>query len=164
MKRDIKGILDNGTIVASAPGTFEAIDGATGRLKWSLATKASQNSAPAIMTARGSLLIADSEAIYCVDPEKGDVQLTIKVDKGVKNLCLSDDESVIYAETFKDGSIEALDFRTPEETAQDMLDDGSSDPTAPDDSTVDINDDYIIIDDIKLPRRKQARSQKGENR
>jgi outer membrane protein assembly factor BamB len=151
--RDIKAILDDGTIIASSIGKFEALDAGTGKVKWTLESKSAQLSSAAFPTARGSIVIADLDNIYSIDPKDGKVNVTIKMDKGIRDITLSRDESVIYAEESETGAIHAVDFRTAGELAKEIVE--SAPPPGESQGVVEVVDDYVIIDGIKLPREKK---------
>jgi outer membrane protein assembly factor BamB len=151
--KDIKAILDDGTLIISDFGKFEALDAKTGAIKWTLDSKSAHNSSAAYPTSRGSIVVADYDNIYSIDPKDGKVNLTIKMDKTIRDITLSKDESVIYVEEAETGAIHAVDFRTAGELAKEIID--TAPPAGESHRGVEVGDDYVIIDGIKLPREKK---------
>jgi|GEM_PF-1999499 len=155
-----KAVTSKGTLIMHDPGHFEALDIATGNAKWSLDVKGYNSSSPAFETKDGNVVIADSNTIYCIDPENGDVKFRFRMDKGIGRMALSRDETVVYVEEPGTGALSAVDFRNAAAIAKDMLQPSDASGAAsetPDEKQsgeVNVEKDYVIIDGIKLPKKK----------
>lgn len=159
-QKHIKTVTSDGTLILHDCRHYEALDVTTGKPKWILDIKGYNGSAPAIETRDGNVIIADSKTVYCVDREKGDVKFKFKMDKGIGRFALSRDETVVYAEEPGTGAINAIDFRNAAEMAKDFLKSPAATET-PDQShigEVSVGTEYIIIDGIALPVKKQQQS------
>jgi outer membrane protein assembly factor BamB len=150
--RRLNTILDDGTVILTGPNSIEALDGATGVKKWDLPIKAHALDSPARRTSDGTIIIADENNIYNLDSSKGTIQYSFHLDKGIHRIIPSRDERVVYAEESETGVVHAVDFRKATVIAKDLAEGNEPPPSGNGDMTVD--DDYITIDDIKIPVNK----------
>ncbi len=160
MMREIKTVTSDGTLILHDPRHFEALDVTTGKSKWVLDIKALNSSSPAFETKDGNVIIADSNTVYCVDREKGDVKFKFKMDKGIGRTALSIDETVVYAEEPGTGAIHAIDFRNAAEIAKDVLESPATSEASAENhgGEVNVETDYVDIDGVKLAKKNRQKS------
>lgn len=159
-QKHIKTVTSDGTLILHDFKHYEALDVTTGKPKWVLDINAYNGEAPAFETRDGNVIIADSNTVYCVDREKGDVKFKLKMDKGIGSMVLSKDETVVYAEEPGTGAINAIDFRNAAEIAKDVLESppAAEEPEQSHSGEVNVGTDYVIIDGIALPVNKRQKS------
>ncbi|MDQ7824214.1 MAG: PQQ-binding-like beta-propeller repeat protein [Candidatus Eremiobacteraeota bacterium] len=159
--RKINTVLSDGTVILTTHGQFEALDGKTGRQKWTMDIKSLPLDTPALETKDGHIIIGDGSNIYRIDPSDGALIYKVHLDKDLHGISVSGDERVVYAEESGTGAIHAVDFRNAAEMAKDLQEkppaeagEGGGEGSSA--GGVTVEEDYVIIDGVKIPKKKQG--------
>lgn len=161
--RKLNTILDDGTVILSGHGQFEALDGKTGTPKWTLDVRSLPLDSEAHRTRDGNIIIADYDNIYSVDPSNGKVNFKMHMEKGIHRILVSDDERTVYAEESETGIIHAVDFRNPGEIARDLAKEAPGEVSEGGEGVI-VEDEFIVIDGVKVPVHKGSRRRRSQTR
>lgn len=155
-QRQIRVVLNDGTLILSTPGQIEAVDGQTGRQKWAVDAKSLNSDPPAYETADGKILINDRHTIYSIDSASGTVEFRFKMDDEIHKITPTSDGSLVIVEEAGTGLLKAIDFRPMSAVAEEIIEKTADSGANP--GSIQVEDDYVIIDGIKIPRGNSGRS------
>jgi len=148
---DVKMVGKDGTLYVGEGDQIVAVDPGSGKTKWSIDSGPTNNS-PAYMTRDGMLLINDDKTLYGIDPENGQIHYKYRTNNGIEQFTPGPDERKVYLEESETGDVLAVDLRTANAMARDMIEKSGEDAEK---REINVGEKYVDVGGVRLPRRKR---------
>lgn len=143
----------DGTVIAgSLDNNVYALDSATGKVKWKAKTKGQVFASP-VLDNRGNVFVGSNDGVlYAFDAKSGMKKWEFKTKDKVFRAPTVGPDGNIYVGS-EDNKIYALNPEKLERLIEDV-DKKSDRPKNDGPHSVEVTDDFVIIDGVKLPRRQ----------